>query len=272
MGEGHRFRIPLALVVVAGILLGAHAGLATPAHAQTPGAIAGSLPRGGGITLAVWGGGAVDALATAASSQGCTLAAAWSTSNGQFTGYVFGAPAIVNGAWGALYPGAIPANTPLILVCRGAAPPPAAGDPFDAALSRGIFDGLNQERTARGLPALTESSILNTAATKYAALHLARGLPLTHEADGTEPWDRARAQGYPTSNVGEIIAAQQRSAVVAPPQFAPIFVQQWMDSPPHRSIVLGESLNATQLGTGCAHGIDGRGLNFTLCVGMTGRP
>ena len=62
------------------------------------------------------------------------------------------------------------------------------------------------------------------------------------------------------------------AAVVAPPQFAPIFVQQWMDSPPHRSIVLGESLNATEMGAGCAHGIDARGLNFTLCVGMTGRP
>lgn len=52
-------------------------------------------------------------------------------------------------------------------------------------------------------------------------------------------------------NVGEIITAQQRNAVVAAPQFAPIFVQQWMDSPPHRSIVLVESLNANELGAGC---------------------
>jgi uncharacterized protein YkwD len=266
----------LAALVLAIVVLVAQGGFFTPAHAQTPtGTIAGALPRAGGIAVAVWSGGAVDELASAASAQGCTLAAAWSTSNGQFTGYVFGAPAVVNTAFGALYPGTIPPSTALILVCRGAATTTvstATGDSFDRDLARGIFDGLNRERTSRGLPALTESAILTTTAAKYAAFHWARGLPLTHEGDGTEPWDRARAQGYPTSNVGEIIAAQQRSAVLTAAQYAPIFVQQWMDSPPHRAIVLGESLNATELGVGCAHGLDARGLNFTLCVGDTGKP
>lgn len=273
-----RVTLPLrsvAALVVALAVLAAQGDLVTPARAQTPGGtIVGSLPKGGGITLAVWSGGAVDALASAASTQGCSLAAAWSSNNGTFTGYVYGAPSVVNNAFVALYPGSIPANTPLMLVCKGATTTvtTATGDSFDRDLARGIFAGLNEERTSRGMPALTESAILASTAQQYAAYHLSRGLPLTHEADGTEPWDRAKAQGYPTTNVGEIIAAQQRSAVVAPPQFAPIFVQQWMDSPPHRSIVLGESLKATEMGTGCAHGLDARGLNFTLCVGMTGKP
>lgn len=98
-------------------------------------------------------------LASAASTQGCALAAARSTNNGQFTGYVFGAPTIVNNAFVALYPGTIPANTPLILVCRSTTATAATGDRFDRDLSQGIFDGLNHERTSRGLPSLTESAV-----------------------------------------------------------------------------------------------------------------
>ena len=69
-----------------------------------------------------------------------------------------------------------------------------------------------------------------------------------------------------------MLAAQVRSQSLTPAQLAPLFVQQWIDSPPHRAIVLGEALNASELGVGCAHGKDADALNFTLCAGMTGRP
>ena len=71
--------------------------------------------------------------------------------------------------------------------------------------------------------------------------------------------------------MGEVLAAQIRSQDLTAAQLAALFVQQWMDSPPHRAIVLGEALDATQLGVGCAHGKNSEGLNFTLCDGMTGR-
>ncbi len=146
------------------------------------------------------------------------------------------------------------------------------GDATDRDLERLIFAGLNTERTTRGLPALLPSAILSTTAIKYAAFHWSAGLPLTHNADGNEPWDRARAEGYPSFNVGEILAAQQRSQDLTPAQLAPMFVRQWLDSPPHRAIVLGEALDASELAVGCAHGKDREALNFTICIAMTGRP
>lgn len=264
---------PLLVLLLVGAALAARG---TPAAAQVPaGTIAGALPRAGGITLAVWGGGTIDALAAAAAAQGCALAAAWVTSGGQFTGHVLGAPAIVNAAFAALYPAAIPPNTALILVCRAVTAPAVAtvpGDSVDRDLARRIFDGLNSERSARGLPVLAASPALEAAAAKYAALHWQRGLPLDHAVDGTEPWDRARAEGYSSFNVGEVLAAWQRSDALTPAQLAPLFVRQWLDSPPHRAIVLGETLAATELAVGCAHGKDALALNFTLCVGMTGKP
>ncbi|RLT34722.1 MAG: CAP domain-containing protein [Chloroflexi bacterium] len=249
-----------------------------PAEAQAPpSALSGVLPAGGGVGLGVWNGGSLTQLRDAADAKGCALDAAWVTPGGRFVGYVFGAPPVVNAAFLAEYPGPIGAGTPMILVCRVPQPATPAvvglpGDPADRALERLIYDGLNAERTTRGLSRLAGSGILNTTAIKYAAFHWAKGLPLNHEADGNEPWDRARAEGYPSFNVGEVLAAQQRSDNLTVAQLAPRFVQQWMDSPPHRAIVLGEALDASELGVGCAHGKDREALYFTLFLGMTGRP
>lgn len=81
--------------------------------------ISGDLPAGGGMALAVWGGGTPAGVATAAAARGCPLASIWSTtSDGRFVGYVIGAPAIVNRPWMALVGDRIAAGTPLVLLCR----------------------------------------------------------------------------------------------------------------------------------------------------------
>ena len=70
----------------------------------------------------------------------------------------------------------------------------------------------------------------------------------------------------------EIIAFYQSTQLLTPAQLGPIFVKQWMDSPPHRAIVLGQAFDSSELGMGCAHGRGSTGLNVVLCVGVAGRP
>ena len=88
------------------------------------------LPSTGGIGLAVWSG-ALSALATGAAESGCTLVSAWTAgSQGELIGYLLGAPEIVNRAWlSEVGEPAVPAGTPLVIVCRSSAqlaPAPSA--------------------------------------------------------------------------------------------------------------------------------------------------
>ncbi len=263
----------LALLLTLATLMFAKAEVATAA----PGILTGSLPGGGGIGLAVWGGGTPATLADAANSQGCTALAVWvARSNGELVGYVFGAPGAVNTGFLGQYPGSLPADIAVIVICKGpapvatAAPQPQQTQDVNTQLSRLIVDGLNRERTSRGLAALRDSAILFTASARYAPVLLQAGR-LDHSLQG-EPWDRARAAGYPSINVGEIIASRTFSGSLNVANEAGEFVRMWMESAPHRAIVLGESLNATEIGAGCANGRTSSGQTTIYCVGMTGRP
>jgi uncharacterized protein YraI len=88
------------------------------------GTISGSLPVDGGPGLIVWNGGTVQALVTAAASGGCSVRSVWSTVDGRFVGYTAGAPSFVNVQWGERYPDAVPALSPLIVICAGAGSTP----------------------------------------------------------------------------------------------------------------------------------------------------
>jgi uncharacterized protein YkwD len=264
--------MPRALLLALMVAVAALAAReAARAHAQAPGAIAGSLPRAGGFGLVVWSGGSVGELATAAGAQGCTLSAVWTARAGALTGHILGAPAFVNAAFEALFPGgALPAQSALLLVCRAAgtpaAPPPAA-QTFEQQLSRAIAAAINRERTSRGFAALGDAPALYTSAEQY-IVRVRDAQQLSHTLDG-EPWDRAQRAGYTSSWVGEVLAAHSVSAALSADAEAARFVQQWMDSAPHRAIILDGSY--TQIGVGCATGRLGN-LSALYCVGMTGRP
>ena len=265
----------LALVLLTALTLAP-----TTAHAA-PGEITGSLPINGGTSLVVWGGGTTEQVRTAAQARGCNLAAAWilDAATQEFVGNVYGAPAIVNARWGARFPGDIAASTLLILVCRPAqAAAPAAPTPAPAPgaqaqereMARLLFSGVNTERSKRGLAPFTESAILVTTAERYAPTQLAAGR-LDHSLDG-EVWDRARANGYPSFNVGEVLAARIFSGPFSVAAEAPKMVQSWMDSPPHRSILMSEDpkFPFSEAGFGCA--ISTRNGTEIYCVGVTGKP
>ncbi|MFA7297042.1 MAG: hypothetical protein WC211_07655 [Dehalococcoidia bacterium] len=104
----------------------------TPTSPLPTPALTGSLPSGGGFSLAVWSGGPIDRMPPVTAQRGCTLRAVWVTSGGDFVGYVYGAPNIVNAAWNALYPdNSLAANTAVIVVCAaaGSTPPPSTSPP-----------------------------------------------------------------------------------------------------------------------------------------------
>ena len=269
-----RLSSPAARALSAVLLAAALMGARPPERASaTPDALTGNLPTSGGFGLAVWGGGSLSALTGSAAGGGCTALAVWvARSGGELVGYVFGAPAIVNTAFSAAYSGSLPANLPVIVVCQGAGPAPHPQQAVDvnSQLARLIVDGLNRERISRGLPALGDASPLFIASAAYAPLLIQAGY-LDHSLQG-EPWDRARAAGYPTMNVGEIIASRTFSGPIVPASDAAQFARMWMESSPHRAIVLGELLNATEIGTGCANGRTAAGQTTIYCVGLTGHP
>lgn len=262
-------RAALLAVVLACAALAA--GGATRADAQAPGTITGTLPRAGGFGLVVWSGGAIAELTAAATAQGCALSGIWATGpGGNLVGHIPGAPALVNASFAALFPGALPAQSPLLLVCRAAgASTPAApsASTFEQQLSRAIAAAINRERQSRGLAAFGDAQALYAASEQYIT-RVRDTQQLSHTLDG-EPWDRAQRAGYPSSWVGEVLAAHSISGSPAADGEAARFVQQWLDSPPHRAIILDTTF--TQIGVGCAQGRLSN-LAALYCVGMTGKP
>ena len=242
------------------------------------GDITGSLPTNGGFALAVWGGGSTSTLQSAIGAKGCTLQAVWylDQQSQAFVTFVPSAPAVVNAGWNTRFASDIAANTPLIVSCRGAAPvaPPAAlaQSAQERDLSSQIVAGINAERGKRGLRAFTVNATLQAASEKYVVMQANVGLALNHEIDGTEPWDRARAAGYPSFNVGEVIAADVHGGQLNLGAEAAKFVQIWMDSPPHRAILMTEDpkFQFTEIGMGCA--MTKQNDVAIYCVGNTGKP
>ena len=143
-----------------------------------------------------------------------------------------------------------------------------AGEPAPASGPGGPGAGpaalINQERAARGLPALSFNGALTAAAEKYAALHFAQPDPfkLSHDLNGTA-MDQARAEGY-AGGIGEVLAAASPSAAQ--------IVELWLDSPGHRAIILGAGYS--EIGVGCTAGTymtaQGSVWELALCAGVMG--
>ena len=116
-----------------------------------------------------------------------------------------------------------PATRPVVPTTTTIVPPAYA----DAQLL-GLHNAM---RANAGLPPLALDATLTGTARAFAA-ELARRDVLTHtSSDGSSPWDRIYAAGYPRVAVGENAAQGQDT-----PAFA---VQCWMESSGHRANILG---------------------------------
>ncbi len=112
-----------------------------------------------------------------------------------------------------------------------AAPRVEAGARLDGS-ERAVIRLLNAIRAQHGLPRLRASPVLNRAAERHSRDMLNRDFFDHPSSDGT-PFDR-RVRRYANAGVvGETLAALSRRHGGAAQ-----VVQMWMDSPPHRAIVL----------------------------------
>jgi len=99
---------------------------------------------------------------------------------------------------------------------------------------------INQHRTAAGLAALPEHSILAACADRYSE-QLAEQGRLSHiGTDGSNAGTRLHRCGYQWRHYGENLAAGQHDAAEA--------VAAWMASPSHRRIIMSPKLREIGVG------------------------
>lgn len=102
-----------------------------------------------------------------------------------------------------------------------------------AEAERRIVGLTNDFRREQGRPAVRPDRQLRATAEAFAQ-YMARTSRYGHTADGREPADRAKAQGYDYCLVSENIAYQYNSAGFETGELARAFTQGWINSPGHR--------------------------------------
>ncbi|HEX8358665.1 MAG TPA: CAP domain-containing protein [Longimicrobium sp.] len=130
--------------------------------------------------------------------------------------------------------------TPLLAACV----PPVPSGAAQAGGSQGgveaVFQGINAHRQRGGCAPLVWSD----AAARAAQLHsadMARRRYFSHTSpEGSQPWDRARAQGIAFSRAAENIVMTQAGARDA--------VRLWIGSPGHRANIENCALTHTGVG------------------------
>ncbi|RKP26652.1 hypothetical protein SYNPS1DRAFT_21631 [Syncephalis pseudoplumigaleata] len=105
---------------------------------------------------------------------------------------------------------------------------------------------INEERHAHQLSPVSVSRVLSTAAQQH-TVDQAQMHEMTHTgSDGTRPSQRVRRAGYDYRAVGECVAFGYESEDEV--------VRAWMNSPPHRAIILDHTYR--ELGIGYARSAD----------------
>ena len=142
----------------------------------------------------------------------------------------------------------------------GAGPAPAgAAEPERQAL----IDQVNQFRREHGLAPLEPDDRLMAAAQGHTEDMLAESYLAHKSPDGTDPADRAEAEGYQWRVIAENVAAGQETAAAV--------VEGWAGSEGHRANMLMDDVE--EIGTGYAHAAGAEGAPYhsywTLLVGAT---
>lgn len=128
-------------------------------------------------------------------------------------------------------------------------PPQSPLDP-SASPAEQLLWYINEARRLHGLPALAYNYELSIAAQMH-TVDMAGNPEIMHDgSDGSRPAERQRRYGYPGSYGGEAVAWGWESPV-------PV-VEFWVNSPPHRALILNPA--ATEVGVGFT--ADGRAPNL----------
>jgi uncharacterized protein YkwD len=125
--------------------------------------------------------------------------------------------------------------------------PPAAPAPGVSSVLSDMLDGVNAERSARGLAPMRFDDRLVLAAQRHSDDQARRGQMSHTGSDGSTVGTRVDRAGYDWRSVGENVAAGQ-------PDVAAVMAA-WMASAGHRRNILSTN---TDIGVGVAFGQDGR--------------
>jgi len=136
------------------------------------------------------------------------------------------------------------------LACDGAQTPPGSG----RAYTRAVECLVNEQRAAAGLSALDSDRRLARAARRFSTSMVRQRFFAHVSPDGATLDARARAAGYDDGMLGETIG--WGAGTLATPE---AIVQGWMNSPPHRAIILDGEFSRIGLGvaTGSPVGMSG---------------
>lgn len=129
-----------------------------------------------------------------------------------------------------------PAEEALAATCTG-----------DAALQAQMIDAVNGARAAEGKILLDANDQLLEMAQSHACDAAAMGRATVTGSNGSNVVDRARAVGYPTCGVAQLIAPGGSASEV---------VGNWLTSVPHRDELLGQT--SEDIGVGVIRGAGGQ--------------
>jgi uncharacterized protein YkwD len=144
----------------------------------------------------------------------------------------------------------------------GAYPPPDVDEqPPEPAASpeTALFDAINAQRAQAGCQPLSASDSLAQAALDHSRDMAERNFFSHTGSDGSKPAARASRAGYEFLGGFETITAGQKTADEA--------LQSWLNSKPHRDILLNCTLD--DAGLGFVHDTDGDGFTY-YWTGMFG--
>jgi len=133
------------------------------------------------------------------------------------------------------------------------------------SVEQAIIQRTNEFRKSKDLRAVQTDESLTQAAKKFAEF-MARTGKYGHRANGTTPAERAEAAGYDYCVVRENIAYRTNSGEVTAKSLIDVFVQGWIDSPPHRENMLADYVTETGVAVATTDSIT------YYAVQMFGRP
>ena len=135
----------------------------------------------------------------------------------------------------------------VLVMAPTAAPRPSAKVESRVTLEAAVVRAMNRVRVADGLRPLRTSPSLRAAARGHSRAMLEKGFFAHESADGTAFSERIRrhypSRGWRTWSVGEALLASQGSDVEAT-----AIVDSWLESPPHRAIILSPSWRDAGIG------------------------
>ncbi len=123
-----------------------------------------------------------------------------------------------------------------------------------AEVEKAIVTQTNDFRKEHDLPPVSKNAELTQTASKFAKF-MAKTDKYGHHADGRTPAQRAKASGYEYCVVRENIAYRTNTGEVTAASLIEVFVQGWIDSPPHRDNMLADYVTETGVAVATADGV-----------------